>query len=143
MGERDRSPPFVFGREIHIQFDLLVALFNFVRHGQYVLEVLPEYSALVGFLDSQNVGPDSVDIGFLDGPGNLGAEKSVLDGVVVVVLEEYVVGFVTGKQVGEVGVFNGGEGVEVDGDFPVELVLLEVLVELWDFVELVNVTLVD
>lgn len=56
-----------------------------------------------------------------------------------VVLEEDVVGLGAGEEVGEVGVFNGREGVEVEGDLAVELVFLEMLVELRDFVELVHV----
>lgn len=72
-------------------------------------------------------------------PGELGAEEGVVDGLVGVEVEEDVRGVWTGEEVGEIGVLNGRERVEVCEDFPVELIFLGILVVEGDFEGLVDV----
>lgn len=62
-----------------------------------------------------------------------------MDGVVRVEVEEDVGGIGTGEEVGVIGVLNGGERIEVDENFAVELILLGMKVVARNFERLVNV----
>lgn len=95
-----------------------------------MLEVLSEDSSLVLLLDFEDErgGGGGVAGGGVVGPGEVGAEEGVVDAVVGVEVEEDVGGIGTGEEVGEIGVLNGREGIEVGEDFPVELILTEVVV---------------
>ncbi|KAM1138414.1 hypothetical protein COP1_036345 [Malus domestica] len=57
---RNRSPPFIFAGEVHVELDLSVPLLDFVGDGEDVLEVLAEHTALVGPVDFQDEGADFV-----------------------------------------------------------------------------------
>lgn len=63
VSEGNRSPPFIFGGEVHVEFDLLVSLLDLVGDGEDVLKVLTEHSAFVGLVDFQDEGPDSIGLG--------------------------------------------------------------------------------
>ena len=62
-----------------------------------------------------------------------------MNGVVRVEVEEDVGGIGAGEEVGVIGIFNGGKGIEVGEDFPVEAILLRVKIIARDFEGLVKV----
>ncbi|QHO29680.1 uncharacterized protein DS421_8g227040 [Arachis hypogaea] len=144
MRERDRPPPRrLAGAGVRVQPDLLPSQFNFLRHGKNVLEVLPENPALVLLLDSEHesggIGTDAADDGVIGlGPRELGAEEDVLNGLVGVEVEVDICGVVAGEEVSVIGVLYRRERIKVGEDFPVEMILLEMVVVEWDFEGLVD-----
>ena len=70
-----------------------------------VLEIRSEDSAFIGFSETQN----ETVLGI--GPGYLGAEEVVVDGLVRIEAKNDVVRLLTRDEVGEVGVFERGQGV--------------------------------
>ena len=108
-----------------------------------MLEVLPENPALIFLLDSEHkrggIGVSSICGVVGLGPGELGAEEGVVNGLVGVEVEVDVGGLGAGEEVSEIGVLDGREGIEVGEDFPVKLIFLEMVVVERDLEGLVDV----
>jgi hypothetical protein len=110
-----------------------------------VLEIRLEDSALVGLSDLQQEASATIlFVVVAVGPGNDGAEKVVLYGLVGVEAENDVVRLPPGDKVGEIGIFESRQGIKVKRNFLIKLIFLHALVVFGDFEELVHMkTILD
>lgn len=133
VGEGNGSPGGSVGVGVDEETQVAVPLLDFSGDGADVVEVGAEDSASVGFSDLEDEG-----CGFV-GPGNGGSEEVVVDGLVGAEGEDDVVVGGASEEVGEIRVLDGREGMQVEGEVSVEMIVLHGLVELWDSEELVDV----
>ena len=109
MREGNRPPPSVSLRlflDIDVKFDILL-LFEFLEDRMDMLEIGAHNSALVGLPDLENQQFQPRSITFLANLEQSSVEEIVEDDLVGVEDEVDLVGFGTGKELGEVGVLDG------------------------------------
>lgn len=106
-----------------------------------MLKIRSEDSPFIVFSNLQHETPRFVV--FSVDPTNPSAEKLVSDHLVSIETEDDLVWFFSGEEISEIGVFDRAQRIQIRVNSTVQLILLQVIVELRDFVELVNVKPID